>query len=210
MKWFRITKELSPKPTSGKLYSDWKENLAQEGKHQCVYCTISENEFGGIRNFHVEHYRPKAEDKFPELKHEYNNLFFSCSICNCFKGDDWPNEPSAEYNKYFFPDPSKIDYSSFLEIDNEYMVVSKFITGKYIIEKLYLNRPQLVLARKVHYFSEELKKEYEILKNIILKVKEKNGTSDLILDGFLKIIDDTIFFINGKNSIPYTLSQIKK
>ena len=93
MKWFRIPKESSPLPKSGKYYSDWKEDLSKEGKEQCVYCSVNINTFGGIRNFHVEHYRPKAKDKFPHLEHVYSNLFFACSICNGFKSDDWKNEP---------------------------------------------------------------------------------------------------------------------
>ena len=60
MEWFKIFKENSVQPKTGK-YSDWKEIIADECKHQCVYCALSESRFGGIRNFHVEHYRPKSK-----------------------------------------------------------------------------------------------------------------------------------------------------
>jgi hypothetical protein len=37
-------------------------------------------------------------------------------------------------------------------------VDSKTVTGKYIIERLHLNRPQLIIARRTHKIIEELKK----------------------------------------------------
>ena len=64
MNWKRVPKEKSNQPAKG-TYSDWKVDLSKEGFHQCVYCTITEHSFGGIRNFHVEHFKPKSV--FPEL-----------------------------------------------------------------------------------------------------------------------------------------------
>jgi len=209
MKWFRIAKESSPRPTSGSSYHDWKEHLLVEGKYQCVYCAINTNSFGGIRNFHVEHYRPKAKDKFPELENEYTNLFAACSICNCFKSDDWPNEPSTLLDNHAFPDPSKIDYCSFLEHNNQVVVESKHITGKYIIQKLFLNRPQLILERRSFYLNEELKKEYEKLKDIVLQLKKQND-SDPIIDAMMIAVDTIILLIEGNYINPYKVDQIKR
>ena len=67
-------KEKTQQPTKGK-YSDWKEILAEEGFNQCVYCAIPDACFGGIRNFHVEHYRPKS--KFKKLE---NNIIPEKSV----------------------------------------------------------------------------------------------------------------------------------
>lgn len=74
MNWKRIPKENSSQPSTG-TYKDWKELLSVEGFHQCVYCSISEAEFGGIRNFHVEHYKPKSLPAFASLVNTYTNLF---------------------------------------------------------------------------------------------------------------------------------------
>ncbi len=108
MKWKRVPKENCKQPTTG-TYSDWKEILAEEGFHQCVYCAIPEPRFGGIRNFHVEHYRPKSLKRFQKLTNDIRNLYFACAICNTFKGDDWPAEPDAQFHSHCFPDPSKTD-----------------------------------------------------------------------------------------------------
>lgn len=112
--WKRIPKEVAIQPLQG-IYSDWKPALSVEGYHQCVYCFVSETYFGGIRNFHVEHYRPKT--KFIPLTNVYSNLFYVCSICNSFKSDDWPNEPDTDYTKPFYPDPSIVDYCELFDIE---------------------------------------------------------------------------------------------
>lgn len=209
MKWFRIPKESSLKPKTGSQYRDWKEDLSIEGKNQCVYCAINTNSYGGIRNFHVEHYRPKAKDKFPELENEFTNLFFACSICNCFKGDDWPNEPSNKLDNNAFPDPSKIDYSDFLFYDTQLLVDSKYITGRYLVQKLFLNRPQLILERKSFHLHEELRVESEKLKEIALQLKIQDD-SNPIIDALITFIETTIFLIEGKYINPYTAKQIKR
>jgi hypothetical protein len=209
MKWFRIPKETSPRPKKGKHYFDWKQELSIEGKQQCVYCTININTFGGIRNFHVEHYRPKATNKFPMLENEYSNLFFACSICNCFKSDEWKNEPTPTLDNESFPDPSKVNYSDFLLIDDSQLIHSNYITGRYIIQKLFLNRPQLILERRSFILHETLKQESEKLKAIVDEIK-KIELNNPIIDGLIDMIQITIKLIEGKYINPYNQEQIKR
>ncbi len=209
MHWFRIPKESSTKPESGKYYTDWKEHLSIEARQQCVYCCIHINSFGGIRNFHVEHYKPKANDKFPELKHDYNNLFFACSICNGFKGDDWPAEPSKRLNNPSYPDPSIVDYADFLFQNNLQFIESNCVAGRYIIQKLFLNRPQLVLERKYYFLQQRLKKEIEELKTYLLAAQELDKKNPL-LEAFISTIETTILLIEGNYINPYEQAQIKR
>ncbi len=209
MNWFRIPKESSPRPQNGTCYKHWKEHLSIESKNQCVYCAININSFGGLRNFHVEHYRPKARDKFPQLENEYANLFFACSICNCFKGDEWPNEPSSKFDNDSFPDPSIVDYSDILSCNNQLIVVSNNVTGKYLIQKLFLNRPQLILERKGYYLNAILISEIQTLKEIGVQLNRKFG-SNPVVDSMITMIDTTILLIQGKYINPYTADQIKR
>lgn len=209
MKWFRIPKEYSVQPKKGH-YRDWKEDLSIEGKEQCVYCSININSFGGIRNFHVEHYRPKAQDKFPDLEDIYTNLFFACSICNCFKSDDWPNEPSAKLDNHSFPDPSLVDYSNFLFSNDEFVIESKHVSGNYIINKLFLNRPQLILERRSFYLHEKYKNEVEKLKEITLNLKKQKLIDPLIDDLVNTLIETTTLLIEGKYINPYLVKQTKR
>lgn len=146
MNWKRIPKENSEIPQRGK-YSDWKDILADEGFNQCVYCTIHEGSFGR-RNYHVEHYKPKGLTQFKQLENDFLNLFFACCICNCFKGEFWA-EPIDDHSVSAFPDPSKVNYSELVEIQNDAYLIGKNIAGKFVVEKLFLNRPQLLLERRL-------------------------------------------------------------
>jgi len=153
MKWALIKKA---KPAAAKKYSAWKPELAEESGYRCVYCCIHEGMFGGIRNYHVEHFRPKS--KFKHLEHEYSNLFYACSICNVFKGDSWIEPPGevTNWGAKYFPDPSTVDLSTVLEYVDGQRVSSKFVSGRFLIERLHLNRPQLVLARRASAVRAEL------------------------------------------------------
>ena len=179
MNWFKIEKNSKNVPTNG-TYKHWKEQLSIEGRHQCVYCSININSFGGIRNFHVEHYRPKSKKKFPELENDYFNLFFACSICNGFKGDDWKVEPTENLDNNSYPNPLEIDYSSFLKTNRASEIESDFITGKYLINKIFLNRPQLILERKINKLYYEIKKICEKNIEILLMIIEIEGDNPVI------------------------------
>jgi len=141
VRYFRIRKDERPAPTAGG-YRQWKPELAVEGLHQCVYCAIPEARFGGIHNFHVEHFRPQS--RFPALESVWGNLFYSCGLCNIFKGDDWPDEAGDSA----YVDPSLTDYSSLIAFNDEGFAVPQNQRAAYTIERLYLNRPQLLIERR--------------------------------------------------------------
>lgn len=146
MKWRIIDKKGAKAPAAGD-YRSWKPQLAAEAELQCVYCCIHESQFGGIRNFHVDHYKPQS--KFPELKNEYSNLFFACGICNSFKSDDWPAELiNGDLTKPGYPCPAEVDYGGFLHIDESTgEVAGDDVTGRYLVERLHLNRGHIVALR---------------------------------------------------------------
>jgi hypothetical protein len=146
MKWRKANKENCTQPKKG-TYKDWKNEVRAHCFEQCVYCCISEARFGGVRNFHVEHYKPKS--LFKQLENDIRNLFYACSICNVFKGDDWPGDPAEDHTAVAYPDPSKVDYSEIFDIDEATFTVNgKFSASKYMAERLFLNREQLILERR--------------------------------------------------------------
>lgn len=211
MKWYRIEKENAVKPTSGH-YADWKEELAKESKYQCVYCTIHENSFGGIRNYHVEHYKPKS--KFKALVDDYLNLYYACSICNCFKGNDWPNDPDDSLKIICYPDPSKIDYCILFELDENFYLNGVNVPAKYIISKLYLNRPQLVQERKYYALKknliEEATKLNSLVKELLSHKKNNKRKNSLLEKSFNSIQEASAVVIMGSEVRPYSQSQIQK
>jgi uncharacterized protein (TIGR02646 family) len=60
----------------------------------------------------IEHFKPKS--KFPELSHQWENLYLICSKCNEHKGDDFddlllrPDEADYSFSKYFTLEPDGI------------------------------------------------------------------------------------------------------
>ena len=211
MKWFRIPKEQAEKPTKGG-YKDWKELLAIESEHQCVYCTIHEGQFGGIRNFHIEHYRPKSKDEFKHLENDYDNLFFACSICNCFKGADWPNDPNEDLEIVCYPDPSKVDYSILFSTNKDFILAGSRLSSKYIIERLYLNRPQLIFERRGDNLSLQIENALMVIKNMQNRLKNiKDDLSKQYLSKICSLLVDISELLNIQNKIrPYEINQIKK
>jgi hypothetical protein len=142
--WRKITNDASIQPATG-VYSDWKELIAERCHYQCVYCAIHEAQFGGIDHYHIDHYRPKGRAEFQHLENIFINLLYACPICNRFKSDDWPGDP--DLNSVSYPDPTDVDYSELFDHDG-FELVGRYIAAIYVIERLFLNRAQLIMERR--------------------------------------------------------------
>jgi hypothetical protein len=147
VRWPILLGKARVRPLAGKWH-DWKQHVADECDGRCVYCAITEGRFGGIRNFHVEHFRPKR--KFPLLENDIANLYLACGICNVLKGDDWPGEPATDHSLATYADPATTDYNTILSVSaGTHEVSASTLSGRYIIERVLLNRPQLVVERRM-------------------------------------------------------------
>jgi hypothetical protein len=215
MNWQRIPKETTPLPTRGTTYSDWKPELAEEGFHQCVYCSISETSFGGIRNFHVEHYKPKGLKQFEHLETEFSNLYYACAICNTFKSDDW-TDPADDFSIGCYPDPSKKNYGELFNVNTgTALVAGQNVTGTYILNKLYLNRPQLIINRKeviAESTYQELIHTVNDQKDTLFTLAEQGNNEALpLLRDLVSAVQSLEAIFHAKESTnPYTSEQTKK
>lgn len=214
MKWQLIVKNPARYPQKGH-YKDWKELLAEEGRHRCVYCSVHESHFGGFRNFHVEHYKPKGDPRFARLENDYSNLFYACAICNSFKSDDWPNDPDVNFSVNAYPDPSRVNYADLFAVDRVSGVVNgKNVCGRYIIHKLFLNRPQLIMDRKEQLIGEKYKKIDTLLRgqiDYLFRMAESNVQVIPLLKEAWCLIQEVAGIFHCKDEIvPYRPEQIKK
>jgi hypothetical protein len=147
VQWPNLVGKARRQPRSG-TWHQWKQVIADHCDGRCVYCAIPEGRFGGIRNFHVEHFRPKV--KFPKLENDIRNLYLACAICNVLKCDDWPAEPAADHSRVSYPDPFLTDYNGlFVVSPATHEVGSPTVAGKYLVERVLLNRAQLILERRL-------------------------------------------------------------
>lgn len=208
MNWRLIIKDRTKQPKTG-TYSDWKEQIAEECYNQCVYCSINESQFGGIDHYHIEHYKPKSIERFKSLENDILNLFYACPICNRFKSDDWPNDATS-LDIFCYPDPSEHDYSKLFTIDNEtYKISSKHISCKYIVNRLFLNRAQLIYERREQLLNTralDVRKELERLSKHDVILADKQSILDLF-KAFSKLSD---IMEKRKNVRPYKLKEIRR
>lgn len=212
MEWKRIEKEKSKQPIRG-TYKDthWKEQIAKECNNQCIYCCIKDGRFGGLRNFHIEHYKPKSKRCFKHLINNIKNLYLSCPICNSFKKDDWPNNPNKNLDIPCYPDPSKINYGDIINLDIvNFSISGKKIATRYMIERIYLNRPQLILERRRWYKLRERRDLFTNVRHNIEKLKNSKRKYTLA-DKLLKMADRyNKLSIRLEEISPYKLSDIKR
>jgi hypothetical protein len=137
--------ELFPMPREphvrrhGPNYSDYtrcKPWLRDEFQFRCVYCMFRERwERGGWRRYHVDHLVPQSVH--PSRITDYENLVYSCDICNQFKSDGT------------MPSPCEVAYGLHYKINDEGEPVSlSGGEGQALIEIIGLNDPDAIAYRR--------------------------------------------------------------
>lgn len=164
-------------PPRHRSYQRYKPYLRDDFGYACVYCGIHENESGGPRFFTVEHYRPKS--RFPELRNEYGNLLYACAVCNGYKGDDWPSDhPLADGRGYL--DPCEHDLAEHVGPAGDDEVAGLTPVGRYMVERLHLNRGLLRKIRRLRREDEELHTRFMKLADQSLRLLEVELRSEAI------------------------------
>lgn len=134
-------RKLSPGPF--KVYKTYKKYLRMEFNATCVYCRMPDS-LSEMKSYAVEHYRPKCQ--FPDLITEYSNLFYSCSICNSYKGTYWPDEKDEKLEKYI-PNPCDHIMHKHFRSQTEGTVKPYSFAGEWTIDLLDLNAPSQIKKR---------------------------------------------------------------
>ena len=116
-----------------------KTILKQETHHKCMYCESIANH---VTYEHIEHIKPKAKDKFPELTYTWSNLGWACPKCNMNKSDT--------YDIHFpFIDPYHEELSDHIWASG---AIIRHLPGKQrgeiTIKVIQLNRPELLEKRR--------------------------------------------------------------
>lgn len=146
-------------------YQEYKGHLRRDFQHCCVYCSIHENEWGGLRHFQVEHFKPKS--RFPELITQYENLLYACDVCNAFKGYDWP-VANPDGNGYL--DPCEYDYDEYFRISPvDWHIEGLTRPASYMVERLHLNRKHLVKLRQIRTRENEIHQRFDQLSNSVIE-----------------------------------------
>jgi hypothetical protein len=128
-----------------KDYHAYRDFLRLDFYYACAYCSITEIEATGI-SFQIDHYYPI--EVFPQLASNYDNLMWSCQICNRYKSNYYPDEEDLRIG-YVIIRIDKCDPRGHLEADADgVMIKAKTKTGEFNIQWLDLNRRQLRRLRE--------------------------------------------------------------
>lgn len=121
-------------------HPDNKLALQLSSHDKCMYCEsrISHVYFGD-----VEHIRPKAADKFPELEFEWSNHGYCCARCNNEKRDQFDNDCPLIDPYSDDPNIHLIAFGSVL------MHKAGSERGALTISTIGLNRPELIEQRSI-------------------------------------------------------------
>ncbi len=212
MLWKQVNNQGRAQPQTGS-WPTWKRQIAQDCDRQCVYCAIPDSRYGGLDNFHVDHFRPKK--KFPHLQKRITNLYLACAICNRFKSDDWPANPAVDYSVAAYPDPGACEYGSLISINaTDGLLTGNFAASTYVIERLYLNRPQLIRLRRTAALEERLTAIENILQMACDQLRDNVEDTDEAKALLAEICSATIrvnqAFRNRERAQPYTLDEIRR
>lgn len=127
-------------------YTLYGDVVRKDFQHCCGYCLITELLAGGMENFELDHFKPKA--KFPLLKNDFLNIFYACHVCNKNKWSHWPTDESiAQGYRYvdFCSDTFEAHFEA--EENGNWKPLTK--AAEYTTEKIRLNRGHLLELRKL-------------------------------------------------------------
>ena len=112
--------------------------LKRASSDKCMYC---ESKISHIDFAHIEHIKPKAEGKFPELAFSWDNLGYCCPKCNNEKSDKYHTE--LPYINPYNENPREHFYASGSII----LVKEGSERAEITIKDIGLNRPELLEKR---------------------------------------------------------------
>lgn len=137
-------REKYPVKTNGGfyVYSRYREEIAEDCKHRCVYCDASSNEVGGAEAMQLDHFRPESFPEFVDLINDPRNLHYACGRCNLWKSDWWPARGSngTHNGTEGFIDPFTEDRREYFVIKPDGRIQPLQPPAAYLIRLLRLDR----------------------------------------------------------------------
>lgn len=118
--------------------------------YRCGYCGVHEMDVGA--ELTVDHYQPRSRGGAETEE----NWIYCCHACNEHKQDYWrPDSPRRILH------PLQDDITEHITEKTDGMLLAQSETGAFHIQRLHLNRPQLVMQRLRRQRAEEDKRNRE-------------------------------------------------
>lgn len=127
----------------------------------CGYCGTHENEIGS--ELELDHFWPSAANG----RDNADNLVYCCSACNRNKSDYWAHDERQRLLH-----PQQDEWASHLQEAEDGRLTALTERGAIHLQRLRLNRPQLVTARLLRLQRQEDAQEIAALRAEIERINE--------------------------------------
>jgi len=125
-------------------YSIFRSFVRQDFRACCAYCLLHEFWAGGESAFELDHFRPVS--RFPDLEHDYYNLYYACHVCNQTKRDHWPTS-EMEQRGISFVDLCRDDFDVHYYVLEDGRLQPLTESAHYTLLVLRLNSEHLIRLR---------------------------------------------------------------
>ena len=146
------------------LDSELRAVVREAYRRCCGYCGVCEHNVGGM--LEIDHFRPLRHSGTNAL----DNLVYACTTCNRFKGDYWPAPDVPESLSLLHPGRDK---STHLLETVEGRLAGLTPRGWFHIERLHLNRPQLIALRQARQMERLLQSETARAQDINIQLRKR-------------------------------------
>ncbi len=180
-----------PARTCTKIYADYKSfkpYLVNDFNNRCGYCDSHDKFFGGLKNFQIDHFKPHSISTFASLKHEYENLVYSCQSCNRAKSNKWEDVDG-------FIDPCDERYDDFISrASNGKIKYNNTLQGEYIYSNLNL----FLIRHELLWSIERLEEQRKIINKLLdEEVYMEDSIETKLLKQFRQVQNGIIKYSNS-------------
>lgn len=145
------------------MRDDVREHVRVLYDYRCGYCGVRESDAGA--RLTLDHYCPRSLGGMDEI----DNLVYCCHGCNEYKGDYWHEEESQRLLH-----PLREDMTAHLAPSEAGRVQGLTARGSVQIERLRLNRPQLIAYRLRRQKEEALQIENQQILQSLETLRQDN------------------------------------
>jgi hypothetical protein len=157
-----------------------RERASRRYEGRCGYCGVAEEDVGATLT--VDHHRPRTRGG----THRDENLVYCCHKCNEYKGDYW-HETDPPHVALLHP---RLDDLRIHVVEREDGRLDGLTPqGEFFIERLRLNRPQLVAHRLRQRAEMALRVEADALRREVSELRQRIGELDAALEQVGTAID---------------------
>lgn len=169
-------------------YHDYLPELREDFYYMCGYCGKTES---ATKNaFEIDHFIPLKYAK--NLVNDYNNLVYSCYVCNRKKSSKWPSENVEIQFKddKGFVDPASIEYDKHMERTKDGIIRGKTKVGEYMINEAF--EFDIRPMREVWQLMQLIDKKKQLREKIKLMTSEEKQLY-IELDELLETLQKILF-----------------